>query len=409
MYHNYVLAHTLESATLVGKHIVACQQDRSCRALRLLVSTLLLASRTDRVSVNDTRALRSLVSTLLLNSVSDRVSVNETVIVVFESRITKMCWHGACIIQPLQIACTVLDGRSRDLFSGHSESPFGRNLYVNIDYRVKQCREWLLLGWVTAERSCPCKQLACTVIGQLVPSKVLSLERRVHFWMVYRYQLNSHWAQQKPISKMIAKAIVKICQRPGLVFILYPQAMAHMPFSNFWDVLFFFMLLCLGFNSQITLRTSEEVSEQQQSIRPEAKSLRPVDSTADRHITGITACSQFIDFANSLIEDENKSGFVMFVFAESEMVDGVRHRRTVAVAWSWFVRPSWRCNSMLCCENALKEGNAVLGWPRKFLRGDVIMKEVNVPSNKIPNFLNSVNRGVHLVVSSMLKTSKQVP
>lgn len=38
---------------------------------------------------------------------------------------------------------------------------------------------------------------------------------------------------------------------PGLVFVLYPQAMAHMPFSTFWAVLFFFMLLCLGLNSQV--------------------------------------------------------------------------------------------------------------------------------------------------------------
>ncbi|KAG8251227.1 hypothetical protein J6590_083887 [Homalodisca vitripennis] len=41
-------------------------------------------------------------------------------------------------------------------------------------------------------------------------------------------------------------------------------------------------------------------------------------------------------------------------------------------------------------------------------RGDAIMKEVNVPSNKIPKSLNSVNREVHLVVSSMMKTSKQI-
>ncbi|KAG8244342.1 hypothetical protein J6590_026182 [Homalodisca vitripennis] len=41
--------------------------------------------------------------------------------------------------------------------------------------------------------------------------------------------------------------------------------------------------------------------------------------------------------------------------------------------------------------------------------GNAIMKEVNVPNNKIPKSLHSVNRGVHLVVSSMMKTSKQVP
>ncbi|KAG8276906.1 positive regulation of renal water transport [Homalodisca vitripennis] len=33
------------------------------------------------------------------------------------------------------------------------------------DNRIKQRQVWLLLGWVTAERSCPCKQPACPVIG----------------------------------------------------------------------------------------------------------------------------------------------------------------------------------------------------------------------------------------------------
>ncbi|KAG8295770.1 hypothetical protein J6590_073129 [Homalodisca vitripennis] len=31
--------------------------------------------------------------------------------------------------------------------------------------RIKQRRVWLLLGWVTVERSCPCKQLACPAVG----------------------------------------------------------------------------------------------------------------------------------------------------------------------------------------------------------------------------------------------------
>ncbi|KAG8281841.1 hypothetical protein J6590_050858 [Homalodisca vitripennis] len=30
---------------------------------------------------------------------------------------------------------------------------------------IKQHQVWLLLGWVTAERSCPCKQPACPAIG----------------------------------------------------------------------------------------------------------------------------------------------------------------------------------------------------------------------------------------------------
>ncbi|KAG8292057.1 hypothetical protein J6590_047959 [Homalodisca vitripennis] len=33
------------------------------------------------------------------------------------------------------------------------------------DNQIKQRRAWLLLGQVTAERSCPCKRPACPVIG----------------------------------------------------------------------------------------------------------------------------------------------------------------------------------------------------------------------------------------------------
>ncbi|KAG8246698.1 hypothetical protein J6590_078636, partial [Homalodisca vitripennis] len=31
--------------------------------------------------------------------------------------------------------------------------------------RIKQRRAWLLLGWVTADRSCPCKRIVCPAIG----------------------------------------------------------------------------------------------------------------------------------------------------------------------------------------------------------------------------------------------------
>ncbi|KAG8264009.1 hypothetical protein J6590_021677 [Homalodisca vitripennis] len=30
--------------------------------------------------------------------------------------------------------------------------------------RIKQRRSWLLLGWMTSERSCPCKQYACSAL-----------------------------------------------------------------------------------------------------------------------------------------------------------------------------------------------------------------------------------------------------
>ncbi|TNN64984.1 Sodium- and chloride-dependent GABA transporter 1 [Liparis tanakae] len=42
---------------------------------------------------------------------------------------------------------------------------------------------------------------------------------------------------------------------PGLVYIVYPQAFANMPVSQLWAVMFFFMLLCLGLDSEVVNRT----------------------------------------------------------------------------------------------------------------------------------------------------------
>lgn len=38
-----------------------------------------------------------------------------------------------------------------------------------------------------------------------------------------------------------------------MIFVVYPQAMAKMPAGQMWAVLFFFMLLCLGLNSQFAI------------------------------------------------------------------------------------------------------------------------------------------------------------
>ncbi|XP_041948197.1 sodium- and chloride-dependent GABA transporter 1 [Alosa sapidissima] len=40
---------------------------------------------------------------------------------------------------------------------------------------------------------------------------------------------------------------------PGLVFVVYPQAFVTMPVAPFWAIIFFFMLLCLGLDSEFAM------------------------------------------------------------------------------------------------------------------------------------------------------------
>lgn len=57
---------------------------------------------------------------------------------------------------------------------------------------------------------------------------------------------NIAFEQNLPISQVIEDG-------PGLIFIVYTQALARMPGPQLWSVLFFFMLLCLGLNSQFAI------------------------------------------------------------------------------------------------------------------------------------------------------------
>jgi SNF family Na+-dependent transporter len=41
---------------------------------------------------------------------------------------------------------------------------------------------------------------------------------------------------------------------PGLAFITYPEAIARMPASSFFSILFFLMLLALGLGSQVNCK-----------------------------------------------------------------------------------------------------------------------------------------------------------
>ncbi|KAG8320800.1 hypothetical protein J6590_060759 [Homalodisca vitripennis] len=69
-------------------------------------------------------------------------------------------WKPPCICVPYLLSRQVNDAPEEIL--GKYER---REHRLSQDNQIKQRRAWLLLGLLTAERSCPCKQPACPAIG----------------------------------------------------------------------------------------------------------------------------------------------------------------------------------------------------------------------------------------------------
>lgn len=53
---------------------------------------------------------------------------------------------------------------------------------------------------------------------------------------------------------------------PGLVFIVYPAAIATMPGSTFWALIFFMMLLTLGLDSSVCIQILKKIRFEERKI-----------------------------------------------------------------------------------------------------------------------------------------------
>ena len=58
------------------------------------------------------------------------------------------------------------------------------------------------------------------------------------------------------VCALVPYSLVLCSVGPGLVFVVYPQAVAHMPVSQFWSVLFFLMVFTIGLDSQVCIYVS---------------------------------------------------------------------------------------------------------------------------------------------------------
>ena len=86
-------------------------------------------------------------------------------------------------------------------------------------------------------------------------------------------------------------------QGPGLAFIAYPEAVTRMPVSPVWAVLFFLMLLLLGFGTQISTTETVVTILQDQFPALRGKNRSGVKKTSSCPILTIVTCRKWTTLA----------------------------------------------------------------------------------------------------------------
>jgi len=79
----------------------------------------------------------------------------------------------------------------------------------------------------------------------------------VTFLLYHVLQVFSHIIPHKILRNLLAYWRVTVCVGPGLVFVVYPAAIARMPGSPVWAALFFVFLFTVGVDSQVSTVSSQ--------------------------------------------------------------------------------------------------------------------------------------------------------